>query len=367
MKIGIDISQSVYGGTGVAAYTKNLVEALLKLNSNERYVLFGSSMRRGQDLKQMFKSLPKQTSIQAKFFPFPPSFLSRLWNNLHVVDIERFTGRVDIFHTSDWIEPPSICPKVTTIHDMIVYKYPELLNPNIVKTQRQRLEWVRKDGTFIIADSESTKQDIISHLKVPPSRIEVVYLGVSEVFRSAKPDAQAVLDKYLLQGPFVLSVGTREPRKNLTTVVEAFKQLNRSQLELLIVGKYGWGKDVVLMPQIRILETATDSELAVLYSHAQCFVYPSLYEGFGLPILEAMSAGTPVITSDRGSLKEIAAEAAMFADPQSAKSVAEMMEQVLGLNSTQRASQIEKGKQHAAQFTWEKTAQQTLNIYKGLI
>ena len=367
MKIGIDISQIVYQGSGVDSYTRNLVKSLFTLDKKNEYILFGSSLRRKKIYLDFYNSLKIHNKILPKFYSYPLTFLNQLWNNLHVLDIERFIGKIQIFHTSDWIEAPARCAKVTTVHDLIAFKFPQFLDPLIVKTQRARMEWVRRDGTFIIADSENTKNDIVELIKIPAANIAVVYLGVSPVFGQDKLKANIVLDKYLLKGPYILAVGMREPRKNLQRVIEAFKQLRNKDLELLIVGKYGWGKDISPFPNVRILESVSDEELAVLYGQARCFIYPSLYEGFGLPVLEAMASGTLVITSDRGSLQEIAGKNAFFVNPESVSNIQEKIEYALGLSDAQRLEILAKGKQHAHKFTWEKTAEQTVNVYNRFL
>ncbi len=362
MKIGIDISQIVYSHTGVSSYTKNLIDELLKIDTTNHYVLFGSSLRRRKELLSSVSELPIGSHVKNKIFPLPPAFLRILWNQLHVLNIEHFVGSVDIFHTSDWIEPPASCFKVTTIHDLVAYKYPEYLDPEIVNTQRRRLHWIMHDQSYIIADSESTKNDILEILHIPVNRIYVVHLGVSSSFFQLPANSQGILDKYFVKGKYILTVGTREPRKNLARVIEAYKQIKESDIELLVVGKYGWGRDIELVPGVRILDSVNDEDLATIYRNARCFVYPSLYEGFGLPVLEAFASGCPVVTSNRGSLAEIAGPA-ILVDPQKSNEIAESIDFILSLSSVKRQELESVGKQHAAKFTWEKTARETLKVY----
>ena len=182
MKIGIDISQSVYFGTGVASYTRNLINAITKLTHSHKFVLFGSSLRRQKDLKKFLDTLGDKSLIDSRIIMLPPTLLDIIWNRLHIIDVETFTGKIDLFHTSDWTEPPSDASKVTTIHDLIVYKFPEHLDKEIVNTQLSKLAWVKKESAMIIADSQSTKKDIMTYLNIPESIIKVVYLGVDPVF-----------------------------------------------------------------------------------------------------------------------------------------------------------------------------------------
>jgi glycosyltransferase involved in cell wall biosynthesis len=180
MKIGIDISQLAYVGTGVATYTKNLVKYLLALESENSFSFFGSSLRRQAPLIEFLHTLSKSSTYESKLFSFPPTFLEVLWNRLHVLNIEKLIGQVDVFHTSDWVEPPARARKVTTVHDLVIYVYPETLPERIIDTQKHKLSWVKKETDLIIADSQSTKGDIMKYLKINENKIKVIYLGVDE-------------------------------------------------------------------------------------------------------------------------------------------------------------------------------------------
>jgi glycosyltransferase involved in cell wall biosynthesis len=221
MKIGIDISQIAFPGTGSAVYTENLVKNLLKEKENQ-YVLFFSSLR---------QSAPKD--FKSKNFKFPPLLLEQIWNRFHVLPIEKLIGKVDVFHTSDWLEPPSHCPKVTTIHDLIIFKYPERFKRrgghDIVVNLQRKLKWVKKESTLIIAVSESTKQDIVDILKIPTKKIRVIYEAPKEIFQKkvSETKIEQVKRKYKINGDYLLMVGTREPRKNLERAIEAFKLVIR--------------------------------------------------------------------------------------------------------------------------------------------
>jgi glycosyltransferase involved in cell wall biosynthesis len=365
MKIGIDISQIVYRGTGVASYTSHLVGSLLK-NSQEEYVLFGSALRRQGDLLEYFKNVKSTTTFTGKIFPLPPSILSWLWNSLHVVPIEKLIGSVDVFHTSDWSEPPSGRPKVTTIHDLMVYKYPKYLPRSIIQTQKAKLAWVRKESRHIIADSQNTKNDIVTFLGIKPDQISVVYLGVGKEFFPVSIDKiTAVKRKYQINGKYLLTIGTREPRKNLTRVIEAFKNLAQNDLSLVVGGNFGWGSQTDDAPSVKLLGYVDEADLPALYTGATGFVYASLYEGFGLPILEAMAAGCPVVTSDRGSLAEIKGPATIV-DPENLESIADGIGKIISLSTSSRNTLIAKGIEHAGTFTWEKTAAETLAVYKSV-
>ena len=179
MKIGIDISQIVYQGTGVASYTKNLVENLLKIDKENTYILFGSSLRRRKWLNgYMAEWLKKYKNVSIRTCFFPLSFLDFLWNRLHIFPIEWFIGPVDVFLSSDWTQPPAQKAKLaTTVHDLTPWLYPGTLHPKITATHKRRMNWVKKECDLIICDSESTKKDVIKILGVSKKKLKVIYPG----------------------------------------------------------------------------------------------------------------------------------------------------------------------------------------------
>lgn len=369
MKIGIDISQIIYQGTGTATYTQNLVENLLRIDRENDYLLFGSSLRRKGDLE----AFTNQLKTKSRLYNLPPAVLDVIWNQWHVFPIDNLIGRVDIFHSNDWTQPPSKSHKVTTIHDLVAYKFPESLHPQIVAVHKRRLVWVKKEIDRIIAVSASTKRDIVELLKFPESKVEVVYEAagkeiedwkkLSEVERRER--IEAVNIKYGLRDPFVLSVGKREPRKNIGKVVEAMSLIN-GDYTLVITGGYGWGDDTKETNRVKLLGYVPTQDLPPLYARAKILVYPSLYEGFGLPVVEAMSCGCPVVTSNVSSLPEVGGKAAIYADPHSTKDMAEKINYVLDLGSEkyrqlQRASLDQAGK-----FSWGKAARETAAVYRSL-
>ncbi|KKR31914.1 MAG: Glycosyl transferase group 1 [Candidatus Gottesmanbacteria bacterium GW2011_GWC2_39_8] len=366
MKIGIDISQSAYTATGVGQYTINLVKSLLEQDNENEYKLFFSSLRR---------SVPEQLTEFSKLikrYRLPPRVLEVFWNRLHVLPIEKLIGEVDVFHSSDWLEPPGRVVKVTTVHDLVAYRYPETLHARIVSMQKRKLHFAKKETKLFIADSISTKKDMVEILGIDEKRIRVIYLGVSDIFRPAgSSKKKEVLKKHGIENRYVLSVGTREPRKNLFRLVEAFRKLKQEEaklkdLILVIVGSFGWGEDLEKLnsgSDIKIMKNLDQKELAAFFSAADCFVYPSLYEGFGLPVLEAMGCGAPVVTSDRGSLAEIAGPSCVV-DPEKEERIMEGMAKILFLNDNDRKKMVKKGIAWSEKFTWEKTAKETLDVYR---
>lgn len=353
MRVAIDVSQIVYG-TGVSRYTIELVKNLLKIGGDNEYVLFAGTLRRKKDILSVF---PK-----TKIFPIPPVAADILWNRLHVLPIEKLIGSVDVLHTSDWSEPPSKAFKVTTVHDLSPFLYPNMfprdIIRNVVDTHRSKLALTREESNRVIVPTESTKADLI-RLGFDESVIRVIPEAAAEVYKeSTATEVEKVKRKYRIFGKYLLSVGM-DPRKNTERIIKAFELSKAGKdLKLVFVGQPKYMK-VRQSRNVFILGRVEQADMAVLYSGAEALVYPSLYEGFGLPILEAFACGTPVITSDLSSMKEVAGQAAVLVDPYEVNSISE------GILRALRGPKgfIEKGFERVKHFSWEKTAKMTLDVY----
>jgi len=178
MKIGVDVSQIAYEKTGVSDYLKNLVQTLIKIDKDNEYVLFFSSLRK--NFQFSIFNFQSNSNVTIKTFKLPPALLDFLWNKLHVFPIEWFIGDVDIFITSDWTEPPTKkAKKATILYDLIIYKYPQETDKKIIQTQRQKLGWIKKESDLIFCISKSTKKDAVDILGLDPNKIKVLYPGVS--------------------------------------------------------------------------------------------------------------------------------------------------------------------------------------------
>ncbi|MFC1711441.1 glycosyltransferase family 4 protein [Patescibacteria group bacterium] len=375
MKIAIDASQILFG-TGVSFYTSNLLKGLSAIDKKNEYIVFASSLRGNRVLKGLISSLSLTSNFKSKIYTLPPTYFETFWNRLHIGNIERFVGNIDVFHSSDWTQPPVKQAKiVTTIHDLAVFKYPKFFPSRIIANQKLKLKWVKKEADAIIAVSNSTKKDIVKYLDINAKKIHVIHEAVPiEHKLNATNDLILKLKKKYSLTNYILFVGTIEPRKNLKNVIKAFKEITNKypKVKLVVVGKSGWKKNMSgldtekIEPKIKFLGNVDDKELALLYAGAKCFVYPSFYEGFGLPLLEAMNYGCPVITSKTSSLKEVAGKAALFANPKNHSEIAKNLKLVLNSKKI-REKLVEEGKKQAAKFSWQKTAKQTLEVYKSLV
>ncbi|KKQ95699.1 MAG: Glycosyl transferase group 1 [Candidatus Woesebacteria bacterium GW2011_GWB1_43_14] len=348
MKIAIDVSQIVYG-TGVSVYTVNLVTNLLKVDKKNEYILFAGSLRRRQELKSFYNT---------KVFPIPPILADLVWNKLHIFPVERLIGEVDVFHSSDWTQPPSGAFMVTTIHDLAPVMHPKWTDPKITRVHKRRLNWVKKEVDKIIVPSVATKNELMK-LDFDNQKTIVIQEACNEMFRrSTEEQIVKIRDKYGIQGKYILAVGSGK-RKNTNRIILAFEKV-RDKLginNLVLTGRPmdGQKKSEGLI----FVDHAPKNELPILYSGAECLVYASLYEGFGLPILEAFAIGTPVVTSSISSMPEIAGDAAILVNPKMDSSIAGGIKRALG----DREKLVKKGLSRVKEFSWEKTARETLNVY----
>lgn len=336
IKVGFDISQVAHPG-GVGVYTQNLASELLKQTDLD-VSFFYSSLRK--PYKGNLKNVKK--------FKLPPTLFEVLFNKIRNVGIEKFLGPLDIYHSSDWVQPPSMAKKVTTYHDVIPLKYPEWSHPKIVSVHKKRLELVEKEIDMVIAVSETTKKDLMEMSNIPENKITVIYEGVGKEFKKySENEIDSFRKKYNLPQTFILALGGVGERKNLKRIKEACEGL-----DLIISGE--------TIPYV------TNEELPLLYNAATVLLYTTLYEGFGLPIVEAMACGTPVITSNVSSMPEIAGDSALLVDPTSTADIRQGIDQLFSDEGLQKTL-IKKGWNRAKDFSWEKCAKETANIYQELM
>lgn len=354
MRICIDVSQAVYG-TGVGDYTKNLVTHLLRIDSENEYVLFGGALRRRGELSRLFP--PTKNSRLASFI-FPPTIANIIWNSLHILPIEKFVGEIDLFHSSDWTQPPSRAFKITTIHDLAPLRYPQYTPKKILDVHKKRLEWVAKEVDRVIAVSSFTKQEAVELLGINPEKIVVIPEAGDERIRQVGfGEIERVVKKFKIPEEYLLVVGTN-PRKNLPKIIEAFEEVHtKHNLSLVVVGRKPQGN---FGDGIIFTDFADFEDLSALYSGAAALVYTSLYEGFGQPILEAMKVGCPVVTSNTSSMPEVAGDAAILVDPHKTEQIVGGVEEVL----RNREKWIKKGIERAKDFSWTDTVKLTLRLYR---
>ena len=354
MKIGIDISQVVYG-TGVSNYTRNLIEALLVLDKDNEYITFGGSLRRRRELEALLASF--KGNISGKTYPLPPTIADILWNRLHVLKIEKLIGDLDIFHSSDWTQPPSNAFKITTVHDLVPLRFPQFSHPRIVSAHKAQLKHIKKEIDIVIVPSHASKDDLIA-VGVSEDKIRVIPEAPEPIFKPAKKkDIERLKKEHRVSKGYLLAVGVG-PRKNTERIIEAYVKARAGRdLKLIILGhpykKIEQKRGVIFTGHV---ET---SKMPIYYSGAEALVYPTIYEGFGLPVLEAFSCKTPVVTSNISSLPGVAGGAAEIVDPFDVKSITEGIKNALN----RQKGLIDKGLKSSKAFSWVKTAKMTLEVY----
>jgi len=390
VRIGIDITSAVRQGAGIGRFTRELIRAFLSLDSlkmtSHKYVLFaatGGLARCITEPRLAYVTQPAHTrNLQSTICNlqfFSDDWLHRIWHRARLpIPIEVAIGRVDLFHEPDFVLPPTLprTPTVLTVHDLTFVRDPESAFPRLRRYLNRVVPQSVARTTHVLADSAATKNDLVELYRASPDKITVLYGGVDARFAPVRDPEQlaAVRAKYNIGlNPFILGLGTIQPRKNYKRLIQAFAALRspRSTLRLVIVGGKGWLYDDVFAEVKHLgLEGCVlfpgfvdDDDLPVLYSAAEVLAFPSIYEGFGLPILEAMACGTPVVTSVTSSLPELAGDAALLIEPTDVGAIAAALHRVLQ-EADLRRKLIAAGFEQASKFSWEKAAAQLLEIYE---
>ena len=364
MRIAIDARK--LHDFGIGTYIRNLMKYLALLDQDTEYVL----LCRPQDAKAI-------QALGPNFRPLPLSSKPYSVSEQFTLPAKLIPEHVALLHEPHYVLPPLVpCRAVVTIHDCIHLMFPQYLPNRMAYAYARGSLWAAaRRAERILTVSETSKADILRYCDVPADRIIVVYNAIDDRFSVAPGDGaiQRARERYQLDGPFALYVGNIKPHKNLERLIDAFDLVRRSgfeRLELLIIGdqisKYPRLRRAVdkhkLHKHVRFLGFVPDDTLAALYRLATVFVFPSLYEGFGLPPLEAMASGTPVVTSNRSSLPEVVGDAAVLVDPYSAASIAEGIQRVLS-DASLRRTLSERGLARARQFSWESSVRRIHEVY----
>lgn len=336
IRVGMDISQLAHKG-GVATYTQNLSDELSEISELEMLYFYSS-------LRKPYKGRLRNV----KSYRLPPMLFEILFNKWRNVSIEKFIGPVDIFHSSDWTEPPSKAKKVTTYHDVVPLKYPQWSHPKIVAVHKRRLKLVEEEIDMVIAVSESAKKDLVEISKIAADKIRVIYEGPTGNFQPQTEEKKKKFKKkYNLPEKYVLAIGGIGERRNFKRIKEAAENY-----DLVIAGQ--------TLPWLSM------DELELLYSSAEVLLYPSFYEGFGLPILDSFACGVPVITSNVSSMPEVGGDAALYVDPYQMEDIKEKLDLVMN-DRKLRQDLVKKGSARVKQFSWEKAARETTEVYRELM
>lgn len=367
MRVGIDAHSLGSQSSGNESYYLQLVQELAKLPSNgNRYVIYYTR-------RDAITRIPAAHQFEARrirpansYIRIPVSFP---W--------EFRRQRLDVFHAQFIIPPFCNCKTVTTIPDILFESHPQFFSPSENFRFRTLIPWSARRADHIITVSQASRNEIVFRYRIAPEKISIVDEAPRDEFRVMDRDScrEIIARKYAISDPFVLYVGRINPRKNLLRLIDAFLTLRRNGFsqKLVLVGKPDWQAEEIVqrvkhlsLQQSVIFTGYVDwDDVPRFYNAADLFVFPSICEGFGLPLVEAMACGAPVVTSYGSSLEEVAGGAAILADPLSTESIAGAMERVLGDEDLNRSLR-EKGLKRVADFSAARSARQTLEIYQQL-
>ena len=369
LRAGIFADQLFYDQPGgIGTYLRHIIPGMAA-RLGEGSLVLG---HHGPKDARLFPDLERVEEIR---IPMRRDVLGTSWQALGIPSIERYLGPLDLVHTPSLVFTPSRAPLVATIHDLCVVKYPWAFPFRWRVFHRRALGLVLKHARVILSDSTSTRDDLYTLIGEKDPRIRVAPLGVDAVGGPTEVKIADVLSKYGLTPGYVLFVGTIEPRKNLSRLVKAYASFDVEEKaksgELILVGAAGWmGRRELsrLLSQqgVRWLGFLPQEDLEAVYAAASIFVYPSLYEGFGLPVLEAMARGIPVVTSDTSSLREVGEGVALLVDPEDTMELGKAMRRLI-YDKSMRKELSELGREKAVGYSWERTAALTLEAYNGML
>lgn len=377
-RIGFDATAAFTQGGGIGRYTRELLSAVLQTNERFHFSIFSAKPDRPLPVQPLQFD---HDHVRFKQLPLSPRWLYRIWYRLRLpIPVQLFTGGVDLFHSPDFVLPPVAAniPTLLTVHDLSFVYYPETFTSSLVAYLNRVVPWSVKRATHVLADSVATKQDLMTLYETPEDKISVLYSGVNARFAPVRnaDQLQTVRAKYALgEAPFILTVGTLQPRKNIQMLVQSFKPLaGESDIQLIVAGGKGWLYEQLLdgvqraglQERVQFIGFVEDADLPALYSAADVFAFPSIYEGFGLPILEAMACGTPVLASNSSSLPEVTGEAGVLIAPDDEAAWTHWLRRVRE-DEALREKLIARGRERTQDFSWEDSARQLHHIYSQML
>ncbi len=375
MRIGFDLRPFLRHATGVGIYYKNLLFSLARIDTNNQYYLFSSSY------KDRFhqEELPPFSQCEFHDARYPVKLINFLWQRLEWPPLDKFFNtELDLTHSPIPLLLPTKGNKIVTVHDLFFMDFPAFVQGEARKNFAQKIEnsLHRADGILVI--SQFIKDQIVGRFSLNKDKIKVVYHGVDPDFFNKPSVAQTetVKKKYALPSTFILFVGAIEPRKNLVKLIEALGFICEKSYDvpLVIAGKKGMDyqnlekkiEELKLQSQVLFLDYLPEGDLKALYHLASCLVFPSLCEGFGLPLVEAMASECPLVISRSPALPEIASDAALYFHPEDAEEMASQIIKVLD-DEDKRKILIEKGNRRVREFSWTHTAENTLEFYRSVL
>ncbi len=376
--ITIDTTPALRQTAGIGRYTRELVRALVYRGRYE-YVLFVADRAAPQAVRSRIGAADMDRPTPTiRTTRLPARLHAILWHRLRLpIPAELWTGRMNLYHATDFLAPPLMStPAVITVHDLSFLRHPERAEPALQRHLARSVPRAVVRAAHVIADSHYTKGELGALLGTPEAKITVAYPGVGPAFRCVREGE--VLDRvrreHGLTRPFILGVGTLEPRKDWPVLIEAFARLGEAAPghELVIAGAPGWLTDAVSgavarsTAHVRLLGFVPDGDLPALYSLADAFAYPSIYEGFGLPPLEALACGTPTVVTAATSLPEVVGDAALTVPPGDPGALAGALADLL-THQALRDLLAARGPQQASRFTWDACAEAVERAYEKVL
>jgi len=374
LRIAIDYTSAINQNAGIGRFVRSLVGAIVERDTTDAFLLLHAAPNPGRAAVY-----PGGPNVHHRELRINERWMNILWHRLQVpLPADWLTGPVDLFHSPDFVLPPVRASRsILTVHDLAFLLYPECADARLRAYLERTVPRSVQRADYVVADSENTRNDVICLLGVPPERVTVVPGGVDPSFKPVTDAAEKTAFKRRIglddDTPYILFVGVIEPRKNLVGLIEAFDILKGRSLphKLVVVGRRGWLSDSTMeradrsqyRNDIIFPGFIPDADLNTLYSAAESFAFPSHYEGFGLPVLEAMACGTPVVASRASSLPEVVGDAGMQVDPDDPERLASALE-LLALNPEMRTDFSVRGLARAASFTWDAAAEIMLDVYR---
>ena len=372
VKIAIDYTPAVRQIAGVGRYTRSLVQALIHTAPDDGYTLLYAGAAPSIPLSAGVDEESRRDggAVTLRRLPIPERLLTVLWHRWRVpLWADLCSPGSAVFYSPNFVLPPLLHAKgVVTVHDLSFLRYPETHDPGLVAFLTAAVPRAVRAAALVLADSEHTRQDTIALLGVPAEKTAVLLSAADPIFRPVDDPAvlRAMRRRRGLDRPYVLSVGTVQPRKNLPRLIAAVRLLRERTGEDIVLahaGRRGWlyaevqraVQDHAMADSFRLIEDADDGELRLLYAGAVALAYPSLYEGFGLPCVEAMACRCPVVASAVSSVPEVVGDAGLLVEPTDVEAIADALSHCLG-DTELRATLIERGTAQAARFTWERSA-----------
>jgi glycosyltransferase involved in cell wall biosynthesis len=375
MRIALDYTAGIRQPAGIGQYARGLVQTMFKLDTQNEYMMITSGRATNEH------PFPTASNVRGRNLYISDRYLNILWYRWRIpVYANIFTGSADIYHGLDFVLPPLLgkVRKIVTVHDLAFLQHPETAVPSLAAYLNKVVPESVALADVVAANSYATRQALIEHYKTPPEKITVIPCGIPSYFKRITDPVilEATRHKFELTHPFILSVGTLEPRKNHLGLIKAFHEVqqgNLSQTQLVIAGGKGWLyeetlhviEELKLEDKVRFLGRVSDLELITLYSMADVFAFPSFFEGFGIPPLEAMACGAPVITSNTSSLPEVTGDAAIQVDPHDIPALAEAISRLLG-DEQLRDDLRQKGYKQVKKYAWPRIARKMLSTYQKL-